>query len=413
MNGVRTMRDRFVILADESADWKVAGLRQLERLAFALNEFAQSSGRETKIDIILFWNPRTPGPAQWEPPESLHTRIRLKTQFDTLEPGARILGTHLFVGRNRLEQIIAAVPRVVDQEEIGDETELWNKLASSVENVLRQYCANQRDSFVCRYLIQPNEIPGCESRFLREVGKSNDGIVARFLNRPISRAVSRILLKTKITPNAWSVGSMIIPLIGCLFLVRGTYWGFVLGTACYHLHSTLDGCDGEIARAKYLDSERGRRLDAFCDLGVTILLALSLGAGLYRHRAGVNFAPLLYLLEGFVSALLVALQWWISDRSNTSFGHLSRRALGITETRSESGSLRAFPKSIFAGARWLLIEVTKRDVAQLFFVLLAIAGATAWILHFLFAYAVVGFVLTVTALSLSSSSQRPDQLLPN
>ena len=407
MNDARTMGDRFVILADESADWRVAGLRQLERLTLALNEFAQSIGRETKIDITVFWNPKISVSSRWNPRDLLHTRIRSKTQSD-LEPGARILSTHLFVGRNRLEQIVAAAPTVFDEPKIGDETELWNKLASNVQNVLRQYCANQRGSFVCHYLVQPSEIATCESQFLREVGKSNDGIVARFLNRPISRSVSRILLKTEITPNAWSVGTMIIPLIGCLFLVRGSYWGFVLGTACYHLHSALDGCDGEVARAKYLDSERGRRVDAFCDLGVTILLALSLGVGLYRQGSDTNSAHFVYLLEGFVSALLITLQWWISDRSNTSFGHLSRRALGITETKSAAGSLRAFPKSIFAGARWLLIEATKRDVAQLFFVLLAIAGATAWILHFLLAYALFGFVLTVTALSLSSSSPRSD-----
>lgn len=413
MNDVGAVGDRFLILADESADWKVAGLRQLERLTLALNELAQSIDRGARIDIMVFWNPKILIPARWKPPDSLHTRIRLKTQSDTLEPGARILSTHLFVGRNRLDQIIAAAPRVTDEAKIGDETELWNKLASNVQNVLRQYCANQRGSFVCHYLVQPSETATCERRLLREAGKSNDGIVARFLNRPISRSVSRILLKTKITPNGWSVGTMIIPFIGCLFLVRGSYWGFVLGTACYHLHSALDGCDGEIARAKYLDSERGRRVDAFCDLGVTILLALSLGVGLYRQGAALNSAPWLYLLEGIVSALLVSLQWWISHRSNTSFGHLSRRALGITETKSETGSLRASPKSVFAGARWLLIEATKRDVAQLFFVLLAIAGATAWILHFLFAYALFGFVLTVTALSLSNSSQRPDQLLSN
>jgi phosphatidylglycerophosphate synthase len=408
VNDVATTDGRFVILADESAGWKVAGLRQLDRLALALNELAESETREGKIDIMVFWNPKTSVPSRWNPLDLPHARIRLKTQSDPLEPGAHILDTRLFVGRNRLQQIVAVAPTVADETGIGDETELWNKLPSDVENVLRQYCANQTGSFVCHYLTQLSEIATCERRLLREAGKSNDGIVARFLNRPISRSVSRILLKTKITPNGWSVGTMIIPFIGCLFLMRGTYWGFVLGTAFYHLHSALDGCDGEIARAKYLDSERGRRVDAFCDLGVTILLALSLGVGLYRQRAAVNSAHLVYLLEGFVSALLVSLQWWISHRSNTSFGHLSRRALGITETKSETGSVRASPRSIFAGARWLLIEATKRDVAQLFFVLLAIAGATAWILHFLFAYALFGFVLTATALSLSNSSQRPD-----
>ena len=332
----------------------------------------------------------------------------MKTQSDSLEPGARILNTHLFVGRNRLEQIIAVAPTVADETGIGDETELWNKLAFNVENVFREYCSNQRDSFVCHYLVEPSEIAACESRFLRESGKSIDGIVAHFLNRPVSRSVSRILLKTTITPNQWSVGTMIIPLIGCLFLVRGSYWGFVVGAACYHFHSVLDGCDGEIARAKYLDSERGRRLDAVCDLGVTVLLALSVGLGLYRQEARVNPASLFYFVEGCVSGCLIALQWWITNRGETSFGQLSRRALGIIETKSEPKSLRASSISVFAAARWLLIEATRRDVAQFFFLLLAIAGAAAWILHFLFAYALIGFALTMTAVSLSSPSPRSD-----
>jgi len=113
-------------------------------------------------------------------------------------------------------------------------------------------------------------------------------------------------------------------------------------------------------------------------------------------------------VEGLVSGCLIALQWWITNRGGTSFGQLSRRALGIIETKSEPKSLRASSISIFAAARWLLIEATRRDVAQFFFLLLAIAGAAAWILHFLFAYALIGFALTMTAVSLSSSSPRSD-----
>jgi len=38
----RTLR-RVLVLADESADWMVAGLRQLDRLSLSLNEFAVQS----------------------------------------------------------------------------------------------------------------------------------------------------------------------------------------------------------------------------------------------------------------------------------------------------------------------------------------------------------------------------------
>jgi len=59
-----------------------------------------------------------------------------------------------------------------------------------------------------------------------------------------------------------------------VFLVRGDYTGFLAGTALFQLINILDGCDGEIARAKYLDSERGRRLDAFCDFVANLIFVL-------------------------------------------------------------------------------------------------------------------------------------------
>jgi phosphatidylglycerophosphate synthase len=404
VNGADLACSHFLILADDSADWKIAGLRLLERLVLALNEFAESVSPDHKIDIVVFWNPKISVAAQWVPPDSAHARVRVNDRSVMREPDARVLDTHLFVGRNGLAEIVAHAPRLGSESTIVDESDLWNRLALSTREALGRVCAAERNSRVCRYMIESGEIARCERRFLRDTGKSHDGIVARFLNRPISRSVTRILLKTRITPNAWSVGTTIIPLIGCLFLVRGTYWGFVLGTACYHFHSALDGCDGEIARAKYLESERGRRVDAYCDLGVTVLMALSLGVGLYRQRSHGNVTGLVFLLEGVLSALLITLQLWISDRRNVSFGRLSRGALGAVETKT--GSFVASQKSIFAGVRWLLIEATKRDVAQFFFLVLAIAGAASWILQILSTYALIGFVLTLIALRFSNRSPR-------
>ena len=59
--------DHVVVLADESADWKIAGLRQLERLVLALDELATSISSQRKIDIFIFWRPDIVAPKRWRP----------------------------------------------------------------------------------------------------------------------------------------------------------------------------------------------------------------------------------------------------------------------------------------------------------------------------------------------------------
>src|ERR1043166_260516 len=128
-------------------------------------------------------------------------------------------------------------------------------------------------------------------------GKPQDGIVSRFFNRPISRSITRVLLRFPITPNAWTMSIFPLLIVAFLFLLRGNYLGFVVGCAIFQLYSILDGCDGEIARAKNLVSESGGRLDTLFDTIGSFLLMLGVGLGL---RAQV------YLLEGIFCALLIA-----------------------------------------------------------------------------------------------------------
>ncbi len=52
--------DRVVILGDESANWQIAGLRQLDRLVLGLDEFAKAMGTANKIEIVVFWKPEIP-----------------------------------------------------------------------------------------------------------------------------------------------------------------------------------------------------------------------------------------------------------------------------------------------------------------------------------------------------------------
>ena len=125
--------------------------------------------------------------------------------------------------------------------------------------------------------FRPNCRPA-KSGFCAAAESRQDGLVSRFINRPISRAISRALLKTSITPSAWTLAIFVLPLAGAAFLARGDYASVIAGLLVFQCYSILDGCDGEIARAKYLESSRGGELDTWCDNLGTMLLLLSCGS---------------------------------------------------------------------------------------------------------------------------------------
>jgi len=142
------------------------------------------------------------------------------------------------------------------------------------------------------------------------VSKPQDGFVSRFLNRPISRRITRFLLKFPIHPNAWTISIFVLPLIASAFLVRGDYGTIVIGAAIFQAFSILDGCDGEIARAKNLESKFGERLDNFCDFLASLLYVLALGRGLHHLSEGIVCAALItaneWLLRGGKNGMWVA-----------------------------------------------------------------------------------------------------------
>src|SRR6266404_1107946 len=131
------------------------------------------------------------------------------------------------------------------------------------------------------------------------MSKPQDGFVSRFLNRPISRRITSVLLKFSIHPSTWTISICLLPLIASVFFVRGDYVSIVIGAATFQVFSILDGCDGEIARAKNLESKLGERLDYFCDFLASLLYVLTLGLGLHRS------------IEGIVCAVLITANEWL------------------------------------------------------------------------------------------------------
>src|SRR5262249_53611432 len=294
--------DRVIILADESANWEVAGLRQLDRLTLAMDEFARSISSQRKIEIVIFWQPEIPVRERWQPDDPRLTRCQF---VEGLGVGAsqRLLNTRLLVKRAGVEQLLRDASSLEFDPGLGDQLAVWKKLRQRIEDA-----RVDRGGNAWRYLSGLTEVPSAELWLLRGSGKVRDGFVSRYLNRPISRAVSRVLLKTPMTPNVWTWLITLFPVIGFFLLVRGDYFGLVVGAALFNVHSILDGCDGEIARAKYLDSEKGPGIDAIGDLISILLFSFGLGVGLYRSNGGAPIPQWIFLLEGILAFVFLALR---------------------------------------------------------------------------------------------------------
>ena len=225
------------------------------------------------------------------------------------------------------------------------------------------------------------------------MSKPQDGFVSRFLNRPISRRITAFLLKFPIRPNGWTMSIFVLPLIAGAFLVRGDYVSVVIGAAIFQVFSILDGCDGEIARAKNLESKLGERLDYFCDFIASLLYVLTLGLGLHRSREGAVCAVLITANELFLrvgkNKMAVG-----SSELHESFYMRHRAMIG------HSGLLNLGERFV-----WWLFQLTKRDMAILVFLLLALLDLAQWILHLWTTVAGVSLVLSAFAVIRASSAR--------
>ncbi len=104
-----------------------------------------------------------------------------------------------------------------------------------------------------------------ERALFRALRKREDGWTSRWMNRYVSLAISRWLVKTPLTPNQVSVAILFVGLAGAALASRGTYAALAAGAALFHAQSILDGCDGEMSRVTHRGSLLGEWLDTVGD----------------------------------------------------------------------------------------------------------------------------------------------------
>ncbi len=219
--------------------------------------------------------------------------------------------------------------------------------------------------------------------------KPVDGFVSRHINRKISLAITKHLVRTGLSPNHLTVFIMILGVASGVFAALAEpWWMLVIAGFLFQAQSVLDGCDGEIARITYRFSYTGQWMDTIGDDLTNWAFTLGLAIG----QARMMNLPWLYVAGGYV---LVAQLW--------AAGIMYQRLI-----KMGTGDLLAIPNAVTSGeARGLIGRIikvlhvmTKKDT----FVFITAIMAAAQIP--LVAFGLIGFGSTAMAIGLTINEYR-------
>ncbi len=228
------------------------------------------------------------------------TRVRLRgncaVEFEKGIAPYDALDNGLFVcSRSALEQVVVSTDRDLS----------WNEFKRIWLESGREIAACDMSHAPWIDVDSPRELHRGLDVILAWAASGNDGFVSRHLNRKVSRRITRLLLRTPITANQASVLSFGVAAMGEGALMRGSWR---LGGGLIQLSSILDGCDGEIARARLESSPAGGVFDATLDRWADALIVSGMAMGAGDRRASWAGYPALtgVLLVPYTRAKLEA-----------------------------------------------------------------------------------------------------------
>jgi phosphatidylglycerophosphate synthase len=154
----------------------------------------------------------------------------------------------------------------------------------------------------------PEDFRAARRLLRRSLTKGTDGPVSRYLNRPVSTRLSMALAPLRPSPNLLSLVAFVFGVLAaCLLAAERPLIGGIL----VHLHSVLDGVDGESARLQLRTNPRGATLDNVLDRIVDAAIVSGLGWWVAYNW----FNPRTILLLGAIGAAWALLAQAGKERS--------------------------------------------------------------------------------------------------
>ena len=218
-----------------------------------------------------------------------------------------------------------------------------------------------------------------EKKLLASLGKSDDGLISRKLNRPVSKAASRLLAKTRVTPNQVTFFNMLLGLASGVVASLGGYLPFLTSAVLIQLNSIFDGTDGELARLKFQSSQRGQWFDTFADNVVYVAYLLGITMGVKNSGLPVTFW---YTgLAGVLFAVASPLSLYYHLAKNKKSGSLLEIKYGFEGWHNR--------------IKQIIYFIGKRDTWAVSVFLLALAGIIHFFIIFISLFLFVTFLLSL------------------
>jgi CDP-L-myo-inositol myo-inositolphosphotransferase len=196
---------------------------------------------------------------------------------------------------------------------------------------------------------------------VRTTGKPGDGLVSRWLNRPISQRITLLALTMKgVRPIHVTILNALLALPMFLFLLSGGEQGLLLGAILFQVASIIDGVDGEMARATWRTSSEGASLDSLIDMSINFLFVL----GLTIHLAARDHDAIGWIGAWAIVALVLG---------NAVIGRRMRARgapLGFDMFKRRAAPIGGVVDLVY----WVVQLLTGRDCFALLFMLLTLLG---------------------------------------
>jgi phosphatidylglycerophosphate synthase len=193
--------------------------------------------------------------------------------FATAAEASRNLAGVTAIGRV-VHRLAAAGPREIEIR-IADGEELSQAARADVER-LRGGAAVAIRQGVAEALPLPTPW-----EIVRATGKASDGLVSRWLNRPISQRITWLMLRLPgARPVHVTIFNALLALAMFPVVLVGGEAGLVIGGILFQAASILDGVDGEMARATYRTSAKGATLDSAVDIATNLLFVSAISVHL-------------------------------------------------------------------------------------------------------------------------------------
>jgi len=143
---------------------------------------------------------------------------------------------------------------------------------------------------------------------VRATGKPGDGLVSRWLNRPISQRLTwAVLAIPGVRPLHVTIVTALIAVPMLWLLLFGGHGGLIAGAILFHVASVVDGVDGEMARATWRTSAQGASLDSLVDMTINFLFVSGLTIHLaLRDRDAIGWIGAWAIVAMIVGNVLIA-----------------------------------------------------------------------------------------------------------